>query len=353
MSAAFPRFVASFSSRDTGWMETRFRRSQLISSRRTEVQSPRFKSSQSLYGKPTIDHDDLACGIRQGSAGQSRDRLPHIFGRAPSALNRQAFAEQLVILFLHADSHVGLDDAGAHLVHRDGKLAKPGRPKVCRHRHTSLGDAVFAPVHRRDGSRDRRDIDDAPGEIRVGFLLFDHPLRHLLREKIRALQVRPENMFETRLRRLQNVTAFFWRDTGIIDQYVQPTETPLDCRHHSRACVAVDHVALAVQYFGAELAQCRQCIGGSALVSHTAHGEVESVACQSLRDTETDAARTAGDQSDAFHIRPSNSGSKPTPVSPTTRYLSRPTARPWRLPAVSRGTARLSPRGEGTTPTES
>ena len=124
--------------------------------------------SQPRHGQPAVDHDHRAGRIGKIAAGQRGDGLADVLRQAPAALDRQPFADQLVVLGRHAGGHVGLDDAGPDLVDGDAELAQPRGPELRGHADAGLRDAILAAVDRGDRGRDGRDVDDAAAKGRVG-----------------------------------------------------------------------------------------------------------------------------------------------------------------------------------------
>ncbi len=84
-----------------------------------------------------------------------------IFREAPAALDTDAVANEAVVLFLHACGHIGLGDAGAHLVDRDVEFAQTRGKEPGGHAQSGLGHAVLAAVDRGHVHGYGGDVDDA------------------------------------------------------------------------------------------------------------------------------------------------------------------------------------------------
>ena len=87
-----------------------------------------------------------------------------------------------------------------------------------------LADAIFAPVDRSDGSRDRRDIDDTSGKIGVALFLCDHPVGGCLGQEVRPLKIDFHDPFVAFFGSVEDIVSRFGCDSGIVDQDIKPPE---------------------------------------------------------------------------------------------------------------------------------
>src|SRR4029078_4011099 len=158
------------------------------------------------------------------AAGEHGDGGCDVFGLAPAADGREAFGDELVVLFLDGGGHVAGDDAGADFIDVDFVLGQAVGEEPGHHLHGGFGHAVVGAVGGDGVGGDGRDVDDRAARDFRGINEGDHLTGGGLGEEERAFEIGGANGVPALLGGFEQVFAADRGNAGVVDEAIEPAE---------------------------------------------------------------------------------------------------------------------------------
>ena len=231
--------------------------------------------------------------ISDATARPTSSGCPH------RAVGHEPFGDALVVHLLDAGGHVGGDDAGPHLVHRNpsgarrtaNNFAAIDRPALLTQYSPRCGDAISAET----------DVTNtiARGSALAGLLLNEQP-RDRLRQKVRALQIGAQHLFEALFGGGEQIGSHARRAAGVVHERVQRSEMRDDRREQLRPVVRRCRCRPASTRRRRPARRARSThVRNLFARAQAAQRERPPVARERACDAQPDAARAAGHERDA------------------------------------------------------
>ena len=259
--------------------------------------------SESAQVESSVEVDDIASAEGEVSAADSFGGEADIFGFSPAFLWDEAFADQFVVLILHAGRHIGRHDAGAKFDDLNAVGGESGGPELGGHGEAGLGDTVFATVDGGGVGGDRGDEDQLIATREKGFSGVSQPVTGgKLTEEVGALEVDVDDFIENVFFGVREVGSFAGGDARVVDQGIEATEAFENSLHQAGAIfggaeLGRDGQKLLVFAFGDGLASGDGFLGGLA-VGGVVDGEVIAFGGQAERDAPAETSAGSSDEND-------------------------------------------------------
>ena len=184
----------------------------------------------------SVEVDDVACAEGEVSPADGFGGETDIFGFTPAFLRDEAFADQFIVLVLHAGRHIGRHHAGPKFDDLNAVGGESGGPELGSHGESGLGDTIFATVNGGGVGGDRGDEDQFIATGEKGFSVVGQPVAgRKLAEEVGALEVDVDDFVKNLFFSVGEVGSFAGGDTRVVDQGIQTTEALENPLHQAGA----------------------------------------------------------------------------------------------------------------------
>ena len=257
--------------------------------------------SESAQVESAVEVDDISGAEGKISSADGFGGEANVFGFAPAFLWDKAFGDQLVVLLLHAGSHIGGHDAGAKFNDLNAVGGESGGPELGGHGEAGLGDTVFSTVDRGGVGGDRGDEDQFVATGEKGLSGVSQPVAGgKLAKEVGAFEVHGHDFVEDLLFGFGDIGSFAGGDACVVDQTVEATKAVENLLHQVGAIfgggeLGGDGQKLLVFAFGDGLASGDGFLSGLA-VGGVVDGEVVTFGSQAEGDTPAESSAGSSDE---------------------------------------------------------